>query len=62
MVVSGEGEKVAEVKCSSEEQWLPQVMSGRSGGIGHQLDALASNLGTICQLLKWLLPRVTQPR
>jgi hypothetical protein len=33
-------------------------MSGRSGGIGHQLDALASNLGTICQLLKWLLPRV----
>jgi hypothetical protein len=47
-----------EVKCSSEERWPPQVMSGRSGGIGHQLDTLASNLGTICQLLKWLLPRV----
>jgi hypothetical protein len=24
----------------------------------HQLDNLASNLATICQLLKWLLPRV----
>jgi hypothetical protein len=24
----------------------------------HQLDTLASNLSTICQLLKWLLPRV----
>lgn len=49
---------LGEVKCSSEGQWPPQVMSGRSGGIGHQLDSLASNLGTICQLLKWLLPRV----
>jgi len=49
---------LGEVKCSSEEQAPPQVMSGRSGGIGHQLDTLASNLGTICQLLKWLLPRV----
>lgn len=49
---------LGEVKCSSEAQWPPQVMSGRSGGIGHQLDALATNLGTICQLLKWLLPRV----
>ena len=46
-----------EVKCSSEAQWPPQVMSGRSGMI-HQLDTLASNLGTICQLLKWLLPRI----
>lgn len=49
---------LGEVKCSSEEQSPPQVMSGRSGGIGHQLDTLASNLGTICQLLKWLVPRV----
>jgi hypothetical protein len=49
---------LGEVKCSSEEQSPPQVMSGRSGGIGHQLDALASNLGTIYQLLQWLLPRV----
>lgn len=49
---------LGEVKCSSEEKSPPQVMSGRSRGIGHQLDTLASNLGTICQLLKWLLPRV----
>ena len=49
---------LGEVKCSSEEQSPPQVMSGRSGGIGHQLDALASNLSTIYQLLQWLLPRV----
>ena len=49
---------LGEVKCSSEAQWPPQVMSGRSKGLGHQLDTLASNLGTICQLLKWLLPRV----
>lgn len=47
-----------EVKCSSEAQWPPQVMSGRSSGMGHQIDALANNLGIICQLLKWLLPRV----
>ena len=48
---------LGEVKCSSEAKWPPQVMGGRSGMI-HQLDNLASNLGTICQLLKWLLPRV----
>jgi hypothetical protein len=49
---------LGEVKCSSEAQWPPQVMSGRSGGLGHQLDALANNLGTIHQLLLWLLLRV----
>ena len=32
-------------------------MSGRSG-MTHQLDTLANNLSTLCQLLKWLLPRV----
>lgn len=48
---------LGEVKCSSEGQWPPQVMSGRSG-MGHQLDNLATNLGTICQLIKWLLHRV----
>lgn len=47
-----------EVKCSGEARCPPQVMSGRSGAIGHQIDTLAGNLGTICQLLKWLLPRV----
>ena len=49
---------LGEVKCSSEAKWPPQVMSGRSGGLTHQLDTLAHNLSTICQLLKWLLPRV----
>jgi len=49
---------LGEVKCSSEAQWPPQVMSGRSGGLGHQIDNLATNLGTIHQLLSWLLPRV----
>lgn len=48
---------LGEVKCSSEANSPPQVMSGRSG-MQHQLDTLASNLGTICQLLQWLLPRV----
>lgn len=47
-----------EVKSSSEAAWPPQIMSGRSGHMGHQIDTLATNLGTICQLLKWLLPRV----
>jgi len=49
---------LGEVKCSSEAKWPPQVMSGRSGGMVHQIDTLASNLGTIFQLLNWLLPRV----
>jgi hypothetical protein len=49
---------LGEVKCSSEAKWPPQVMSGRSGGLGHQIDKLATNLGTIHQLLSWLLPRV----
>lgn len=48
---------LGEVKCSSEAAWPPQVMYGRSGMV-HQLDTLASNLSTICQLLKWLLPRI----
>ncbi len=56
----GESHRLAlgEVKCSSEAKWPPQVMSGRSGGLAHQLDTLAHNLSTICQLLQWLLPRV----
>nr|WP_019364585.1 hypothetical protein [Pseudomonas luteola] len=49
---------LGEVKCSSEAKWPPQVMSGRSGGLTHQLDTLAHNLATIYQLLQWLLPRV----
>ena len=47
-----------EVKCSSEVRCPPQVMSGRSGGMGHQIDTLANDLRIIYQLLNWLLPRV----
>lgn len=58
----GEGENcrfaLGEVKSSSEQKYPPQVMSGRSGHMGHQLDTLANDLTKICQLLKWLLPRV----
>ncbi len=48
---------LGEVKCSSEAKSPPQVMNGRSG-MTHQLDTLVNDLATICQLLKWLLPRV----
>jgi hypothetical protein len=48
---------LGEVKSSTEKKHPPQVMSGRSGHIGHQIDNLANNLGTITQLLKWLCPR-----
>lgn len=48
---------LGEVKCSSEAKWPPQVVNGRSG-IGHQIDNLATDLRTICQLIKWLLYRV----
>ncbi|MDP8209623.1 MAG: hypothetical protein P9M05_02345 [Candidatus Stygibacter australis] len=58
----GEGREcrfaLGEVKTSSEQQCPPQVMSGRSGHIGHQLDQLSDNLTIICQLLKWLLIRI----
>jgi len=52
---------LGEVKCSSEATSPPKVMSGRSG-MTHQLDTLAGNLATICQLLKWLLPRIKRTR
>lgn len=55
----GDGYRLAlgEVKTSSEEAYPPQVMSGRSGHMGHQIDTLANNLTTLCQLIKWLHPR-----
>ncbi len=55
----GDGYRLAlgEVKTSSEEAYPPQVMSGRSGHMGHQIDTLGSDLTTLCQLLKWLHPR-----
>lgn len=48
---------LGEVKTSSEKACPPQIMSGRSGHMGHQIDALAFNMTTINQLLKWLHPR-----
>ncbi len=48
---------LGEVKSSSEIKSPPQVMSGRNGHMGHQIDNLANNLSLITQLLKWLLPR-----
>jgi len=55
---SGPGFRLAlgEVKTSAESAWPPQVMYGRSGLV-HQIDTLATHLGIICQLMKWLLPR-----
>jgi len=57
---------LGEVKSSSEQQYPPQVMSGRSynpgdnnhAGMGHQIYKLANDLTAICQLIKWLLPRI----
>ena len=49
---------LGEVKCSSEAKSPPQVMSGRSGGMTHQLDELTKSLSKIRTLLGWLLPRV----
>lgn len=49
---------LGEIKTSGEEKYPPQVMSGRSGCLGHQIDKLANNMSTICRLLYWLLPRV----
>jgi hypothetical protein len=48
---------LGEVKSSSEKKYPPQLMSGRKGHMGHQVDKLANNPGLILQLLKWLWPR-----
>lgn len=47
---------LGEVKCSSEKNYPPNVMYGRSGMV-NQLDNLADNLGLLCTLLGWLFPR-----
>lgn len=48
---------LGEVKCSSEGNAPPQIMHGRSG-MTNQLEGLATDLRLICQLLKWLAPRI----
>ena len=47
---------LGEVKTSSDPNAPPNVMIGRSG-MQHQLSRLASDLGLISHLLKWLLSR-----
>lgn len=56
--IHGEDIRLAlgEVKTSSDANTPPGVMNGRSG-MAHQIDKFANDLGLICQLLKWLLPR-----
>lgn len=56
--INGEDVRLAlgEVKTSSDENTPPNVMYGRSG-MTHQIDNLNSNLGLLCQILKWLHPR-----
>ena len=58
-IKTNSGYKLAfgEVKTSSENRYPPQVMSGRSGNLGYQIDSLVTNMGTISQLLYWLHPR-----
>ena len=57
--VNGDNVRLAlgEVKSSSEDRYPPQLMSGRSGHMGHQIDDLATNLSLIYQLFKWLWVR-----
>jgi hypothetical protein len=47
---------LGEVKTSGDVKTPPGVMNGRSG-MSHQIHNLASNLGLICTVLYWLLPR-----
>lgn len=47
---------LGEVKTSADTNTPPGVMNGR-GGMKHQIDKLASDLGLIAQLIKWLWPR-----
>ena len=50
---------LGEVKTSSEKAYPPQIMSGRPGHMGHQIDSLAGEDGMtiIYQLIRWLHSR-----
>jgi hypothetical protein len=48
---------LGEVKSSSEQKYPPQVMSGRNGHLGHQINNLAHNLETIHTIFRWLFVR-----
>jgi len=45
-----------EVKTSSDENQPPGVVSGRSG-LAHQIDTLATSIGTQASLIRWLHSR-----
>lgn len=47
---------LGEVKCSSDVNTPPNVMIGRSG-MAHQLENLATDVGLLHTLIRWLQPR-----
>lgn len=47
---------LGEVKCSSDSNAPPNVMTGRNG-MTRQLETLATNIGLLHTLIRWLLPR-----
>lgn len=47
---------LGEVKCSSDSNTPPNVMTGRHGLI-RQLEALATDIGLLHTLIRWLQPR-----
>lgn len=57
-VIQGNETRLAlgEVKCSSDSHAPPNVMTGRNG-MTHQLESLATDMGLLYTLIRWLLPR-----
>ena len=47
---------LGEVKCSSDSNTPPNVMTGRHG-MTRQLETLATNIGLLHTLIRWLQPR-----
>lgn len=47
---------LGEVKCSSDSNTPPNVMTGRHG-MAHQLENLATDIGLLHTLIRWLQPR-----
>lgn len=47
---------LGEVKCSSDSNTPPNVMTGRNG-MARQLEALATDIGLLHTLIRWLQPR-----
>ena len=47
---------LGEVKCSSDSNTPPNVMTGRNG-MTRQLESLATNIGLLHTLIRWLQPR-----